>query len=286
MVTQETVWQEIWPVVEALLEATLAEDEVRAAGLLAPDSEAGVIMELFGVAVFDIMLKTVLGRERMALTRAIETDGGRHVHVELVWPDPEQGDNSYTAADLTSVKMQRLRKEWRVVAINPAAIDFPLTEARAQAVLLTSKVLSDEQRLSAEPWLLPVALFAGNLQIPLQQGAMQDDVERLLLPGMQHRTYGILSLIAGRRMWRDFKKRAGPQSDRPAAWAAAAEFLMSEQMAREATQAGVAKNYEVSLTHMLPCVKRIKSTLQISGLDERYSPLGRTQVVVREKGAQ
>jgi hypothetical protein len=222
----------------------------------------------------------------MAVTRAIETDGGKYVHVELVWPDPEQSDNSYTAADLVSVTMRRYRKDWRVATVNPAAIDFPLTEARAQAVLLTSKVLADEHKLSAEPWLLPVALFAGNLQIPLQQAAMQDDVERLLLPGLQHRTYGILSLIAGRRMWRDFKKRAGPPLDRPAVWAAAAEFLMSEQMAREATQASVAKNYEVSLSQMLPCVKRIKSTLQISGLDERYSPLGRTQIVVKEKGTQ
>ncbi len=286
MVTQETVWQEIWPVVESLLEATLAENEERAAGLLAPDSEAGIIMELYGVAVFDILLKTVLGREQMAVTRAIETDKGKSVYIELVWPDPEQNDNSYTAADLVSVKVQRYHKDWRVASINPAAIDFPLTEARAQAVLLTSKALSDEQKLTAEPWLLPVALFAGNLQIPLREEAMQDEVERLLLPGMQHRTYGVLSLLAGRRMWRDFRKRAGPQLDRPAAWAAAAEFLMSEQMAREATQAGVAKNYEVSLTHMLPCVKRIKNSLQISGLDERYSPLGREHIVVKTRGVQ
>ena len=60
---------------------------------------------------------------------------------------------------------------------------------------------------------------------------------------------------------------------------------MSEQTLREVTQASIAGHYEISLTRLLPCVRQIKSGLHIEGLDERYSALGSTQIVLNNPAA-
>lgn len=284
MITEEVVWKEIWPVVEGAIAATLEENEAALRGCLLPRRQAAEILELFGVAVFDILFKTVLGRGRLALTRAVETENGKYVHVELVWPDPELAANNYTAADVVAVKLRQYRQRWRIVEINPASVDLPLTEARAAGILVSSKVLSGSGGVPNEPWVLPVALFGGALQIPLRPEAMQDAVERLLLPGLQHRTYGLLSLVAGRRLWRDFKKKASHLSpmSQPAIWAACVEFIISEQTMRDQTPAAVGQSYHVPLSAMLPRLRQIKETLKIAGLDERYSAMASTQIVLKD----
>mgnify|MGYP001820849473 CR=1 FL=1 len=101
------------------------------------------------------------------------------------------------------------------------------------------------------------------------------------MPGLQHRTFGILSLVGGRKLWRDFQQKARPKLDNPAGWAAAVEFVMSEQTGREVTQGSVAGYYEISLATLLPRIKRIKKTLQITGYDARYSPLTGTHIVFK-----
>src|SRR5690606_17483693 len=176
----------------------------------------------------------------------------------------------------------RHRADWRVVAVNPAAADFALTEARAQGILLSAGRQTAEGELLQEPWILPVALFAGNLQLPLRPEAVNDPVEALFLPGLQHRTYGVLSLTGAWRLWSDFRRAAKPQLDGPAAWAAAVEFIMGEQTLRDVTQAAVGKHYGASLPAMLPRIRQIKQSLQIEGLDARYSPLGGTQIVLKD----
>lgn len=281
MISQETVWQEIWPVVEKLIEATLAENNEAVLPLLMVGQQASQLYELFGLPVFDILLKTVLGRGRLALTRAIETDEGQYVHIEYVWPDPESRNKQYTAADVVSVQLGQARPGWEIMAINPAATDLPLTEARAQGILVTSRAFSEQDKVPAEPWILPIALFGGSLQLPLQPTAMQDSVERLLLPGLQHRAYGILSLLSGRRLWRDFYQATNPTLDKPAAWAAAIEFIINEQMMRETTQAAIAKHYETSLGLLIPRIKQVKKALTIQGLDGRYTALGTTQILLK-----
>lgn len=284
MISQETVWEEIWPVVEALIQATLAGDDDRITASLEPGGEAARLYDLFGVTVLDILLKTVLGRSQLAITRAIQTEEGRYVHVEYVWPDPAAADGAYNAADLVTVQLQRAGTQWQVVALNPAAADLPLTEARARGVLLSGEVRSNSGELPREPWILPVALLAGSLPLRFQETALRDDVERLLLPGLQARNYGALSLLAGQRLWRDFREAATLALGNPAAWAAAAEFILSEQSLREVTQAAVGSHYQVGLPQILPRIRRIKKVLAIEGLDERYSALGAKQIVLKEDG--
>lgn len=284
MISEETVWKEIWPVVEALIQATVAEDGAAIGRMLAPNEPAAEILDLFGFAVFDILLKTVLGREQLGVIRAIETENGRYVHVEYAWPEPGHKDNSYTAADVVAVKLEQIEGNWRVVDINPANADLPLTGSRARGILTSSKALSEKDKVPAEPWILPVALYGGLLQIPLQATAMGDAVEELLLPGLQHRTYGVMALLRGRCLWRDFKAAARPDLGQPAAWAAAVEFIVSEQNMRSQTQAAAAKNYRVNLSTLVPRVRQIKKTLNIQGLDERYTDLQSTQIVYTDQG--
>lgn len=285
MISQETLWKEIWPVVEALIQATVAEDAEAIGHLLAPNEQAAEMLDLFGFAVFDILLKTVLGREQLGITRAVETENGRYVHIEYAWPEPGKKDNSYTAADVVTVKLeQKIEGAWRVVDINPASADLPLTGGRARGILASSKALSEKDKVPAEPWILPVALYGGLLQIPVQVTAMGDTVEELLLPGLQHRTYGVMSLLRGRRLWRDFKAAAQPNLGQPAGWAAAVEFIISEQNMRSQTQAAAAKNYKVSLSTLVPRIRQIKKTLNIQGLDERYTDLQATQIVYTDHG--
>ncbi len=286
MIDKETIWNGIWPVVQTFVVATLEDDKAALKKLLVPRSQAAECLDLFGLNVFDILLKTVLGREKLGLARAIETENGRYVYLEFAWPDPASPDNSYAATDIVSVQMRRYRNKWRVVDVNPASTDSPMTEPRAHNILLTNEPMEGDEKLPLEPWLMPVALFAGVLQLPLQDQASRDPVEALLLPGLQARSYGLVSLVGGRRLWRDFRKKADPDLAKPAAWAAAAEFLMAEQGMREQTQAVVGSYYGVNLTTVLPRIGRIKKTLSLDGLHERYSPFGSTRVTLPDNSPQ
>ncbi|MCB8923916.1 MAG: hypothetical protein H6662_20240 [Ardenticatenaceae bacterium] len=283
MIDQETVWSDIWPVVESLIQATLAEDGAAIDPLLVPGEQAAEMMTLYGTAVFDILLKTVLGRGSLGLTRAIETENGRYVHIEYAWPDPTAEDNAYTAADVVSVKLEQHGTRWLIADINPAHTDLPLTSARARGILTTSKILTETDNIPSEPWVLPVAFYAGALQLPLQPSAMADAVEELLMPGLQHRTYGAMLQIRGRRLWRDFKAATDPELEKPEGWAAATEFIMSEQDKRGQTQAAVAKQYKSGLAAVVPRIRQIKKALAIQGLDERYTDLQTTQIVYKDQ---
>lgn len=282
MIDVETVWRDIWPVVETLIHATVEEDSAKARQLVQADGMAEQALDLFGTQVFDVLLKTVLGRDRLSVTRAIETENGRYVHVEYAWPDPEITDNSITAADVVAVRLCQQEERWRVVDINPASADIPLTGERARAILLTTQTLTDDQKIPSEPWILPIALYAGQLGVPLKPESFRDSVETLFLPGLQQRGYGFMSILNGRRLWRDFVQAATPELSHPAAWAAAAEFVMGEQEKREQTQAAVAKNYKANLVQIVPRIKQIKKSLHIRGVDDRYSDFQTTQIVYKE----
>lgn len=283
MIERDIVWNQIWPVVQSFVTATVGEDEPGLKKLLVPRSRAAELFDLFGLYVFDILLKTVLGRERLGLARAIETENGRFVYLEFAWLDPEAEGKNYAATDVVSVQTRKYRNEWRVTDVNPASTDLPMTEPRANSILLANKTFEGEEDEPLEPWLLPVALFAGALQLPLQEKALQDPVEALLLPGMQARSYGLVSLVGGRRLWRDFRKKADPNLGKPEVWAAAAEFLMSEQGMREQTQAAAGQYYQVNLTTLLPRIRQMKKALSLDGLHERYSPFGSTRVLLSDQ---
>lgn len=278
MISQEQLWQAIWPVVEQALQATVAADHAQIQAYLQPNSPAAALHDLFGATGMALLLKTSLGREDVALTRAVGTDDG--VFVEYAWPVVVNGRSQTTAADLVTVQLQAVSNQWHIHNINPASLDTPLTNARARGVLMSNRVLVSGQGLPTEPWLLPVAFFAGSLQPPLRPQALADDVERLFLPGMQQRGYGAPLLLRGRQLWRDFVAANQPALSKPAAWATAVEFIMSEQDMRELTPAAVGKHYRTTLAKITPRVREIKQVLQIVGQDERYTDLQATKILI------
>lgn len=281
MIDEQTVWDDIWPVVERLIAGAAAENPQAMRPLLLPGGQAADALDLFGHVVFDILLKTVLGRERLGLVRAIEANEGAAVFIEYAWPDPAAG-RRYTAVDVVSVRLAQRGGAWLVDEINPASADLPLNTLRATGLLAGTQVMSDEGKLPPEPWILPPALYAGVLQLPLQAGAAADAVEAALLPGLQARGYGLLPLIYGRRLWRDFLAAARPELDRPVVWAAAVEFVLSEQSNRAETQASVGRYYRAPLGGVAGRVKSIKRALGITGLDARYSDLATTEIVYNQ----
>ena len=189
MIDEQTVWDDIWPVVERLIAATLAEDPQAIRPLLLPGGQAADALDLFGFVVFDILLKTVLGRERLGLVRAIEADAGRAVFIEYAWPEPAAG-RGYTAVDVVAVRLARAADGWRVDEINPAALDLPLNSARSAGILAGTQAMSEAGKLPAEPWVLPVALFAGALQLPLQPGPPPTRWKRRCCPAYRRAALG------------------------------------------------------------------------------------------------
>jgi len=244
------------------------------------------MLDIFGFSVFDILFKTVLGYGSLGVTRAIEIENGRFLHLDYAWTDPDTPEGSYTANEVVSVQLAAPAatgdKQWHIVDINPAPAELPLTEARARKVIAGTQLLSTSNQMPVEPWILPFSLYAGYLPLPLQETAVADGVEALLLPGLQERQFGILPVLRARRLWRDFIANNGPVPDKPAAWAAAVEVIISEQSGRQATQAGVARLYKTSLATVAPRVRQIKKALTIQKADDRYSDQHLLQLVVEE----
>ncbi|MEZ4517155.1 MAG: hypothetical protein R3C44_10065 [Chloroflexota bacterium] len=184
--------------------------------------------------------------------------------------------------DVVSVRMVPQDGRWLVAEINPAGIDLPLNAPRAMSVLAGAQLLQEEGAIPSEPWVLPVTLYAGVLQLVPRPEALQDDVEALLIPGMQERRYGFLSLLNARQLWRDFVATADPDPDPPAPWAAAVEFIINEQVRLGQTQAAIGRPYKVTLGSIVGRVRQIKQALAIEEPDDRYSELQTTQIVYKE----
>lgn len=285
MIDEKAVWDDIWPVVERLISATVAEDSQAIRQQLYPNGQAADILDMFGFPAFDILLKVVLGYNRLGLTRAIEGDDGRTVFIEFAWLDPES-EGGYTGAEMVTVQLNVAEPAGNrlVTEINPTNADLPLNGPHATSILAGTQALSEDGKLPSEPWVLPLMLFAGALQLPPAPGAAADPTEELLLPGLQARRFGLLSQIYARRLWRDFVATGSEidPAERPSAWAAAVEVIISEQSGRKETQATVGRHYRASLGGVANRVNHIRRALGIDGLDARYSELSTTEIVYKE----
>jgi len=266
---EETILEQVWPEVLALLEATIREEETAVTPHLAPDSPAAELFDLFGLSVFDILLKTILDEEQLELTQAVEISEG--VFVEFAWTLPPAMVARLPVDGAVSVLLQPVNGRYRIVDVNPNGLDLLLTEARARTILATAKILDQKDDLSTEPWVLPLALFAGWLPLPLRPEALADAAEALFLPGLQQRESGVLSLLRARRLWRDFKAVQPLPIGSPAVWAAAVEWVMGEQNSRLMPLTAVAEAYSVSPDKLSARAETIKTALNITGLDERYT---------------
>ena len=285
MITEETVQEELWPVVQRLIAATLSEDEKAARRELVPNRPVADMLTMFGLTSLDICLKTVLLSESCALRQAILTDGGRYIYLEYLWSGEEPaGTEIFPGTTFVTVKLRLYRNRWRVEEINPSSIEMLLSAPRARALLLTTPEFQQTGTFPQAPWVLPLALYSGLLQLPLREDAVDDAVEALFLSRMQERGYEVMALVLGRRLWRDFKRKRQlkkiPRSEQTA-YAAAVEFIMNEQTASELELAPLCEEYEALLPVADTFVRRIKSLLKLAQVDERYTTLFNEEVRVR-----
>jgi hypothetical protein len=271
-INQDTVFNHIWPVVTELLKATVAQDEKAMRKLLVTGGSAAAILTLFGPVALDILLKTVYDRDNATITYAVQTDKGRHLYLEFAWPDDNQ---AVSENDFTYVRLRRQGEKWRVLDINPSQINHPMTPPRARGVLLDNEMLQSGKGVPSDPWVLPVALMAGAIRLPLREEAMTDEVERLVLTTLQNQGHSLFALVNAQKLWREFVSKTKPVVDVPLAWAAVVEFLIADQEMVQTTEAEVAAAYHINPIAFSQRVAQVKKALKIAatGLDERYTSL-------------
>ena len=271
-ITQDTIFNHIWPVVTELLKATVAQDEKAIRKLLVAQGTAAATLTLFGPVALDILLKTVYDRDNATLTYAVQTDKGRHLYLEFAWPN-SQGEVSED--DFTYVRLRRQGEKWRVLDINPSQINNPMTPPRARGILLDNEMLQSGKGVPSDPWVLPVAFMAGAIRLPLREPALADEVERLLLPTLQNQGHSFLALVNAQKLWRDYQAKTKPAIDFPQAWAAVVEFLIADQEMVQTNEADVAAAYHLNPIAFSQRIAQVKKALKIAetGLDERYTSL-------------
>ena len=269
MIDEELIWEQVWPVLAAVVEAAMREDETAVAPNLLPGSAAADLLDLFGLTVFDILLKTVLNQDQLNLIQVVDTSEG--VFIEFAWVKPMFGQDGAPIDTTVSVLLRMENGRFFVTDVNPGPLDLLLTEARARAILATSKLLGQRDELPLEPWILPLALFGGLLPLPLRPDSLGDPVETLFLPGLQQRERGVMALVRARRLWRDFKAVQSLPTGSLAVWAAAVEWLMNEQNSQQVAATAVAHLYNVSPVKLNDHARQIKQALGITGIDYRYA---------------
>lgn len=274
MLTTERAINDIWPRARGLLELVLNQDERGLKPLLAPKGSAAAYYDLHGMVGLEVLLKTLFGRTQVGLTQAIPTQQDKLIFFEFVWFDSEHEQGTYDPKDVVSLSMERVRKEWRVVDINPSSLSHWVTSSMARGLLTEVREKNDGQ-LPQSADILPLAFLAGQMRLPILAGGMKDDVERLLLPTLQMQGFGALAIINARKMWRDFAKRKQPRinENTQKLWAAAVTMLIAEQAHVEITQAAIAQLYGAPLSRLFAPIREIRSTLSVNSDDERYSPL-------------
>ncbi len=286
-IDSDFVRQRIWPVVVRLVQTITNEEPTEARRLLTPQGPAAMTLDLVGPLGLGILLKTfwIASHHRFRLTRVFVTTGQNDVYLEYNW---EQEEDYHLPSLIYSVtvRLQGLDDAWQVVEINPAPMDAWFTSEDARSHLLELEQ-SAGQPLPPMDWLLPLALVAGRFPLPFQPEALRDEVEALFLPQLQLQGFGLYSWIGGRRLWRDFVAQAQPTFNEKdiSAWAAAAHYLMCEQDRVGMSQAAVGKLYNVPLASLLPRIRRLRQTLGVNGIDERYTSLRAIQIPVHPPSA-
>jgi hypothetical protein len=255
--------QEIWAATQAFVAALETEDAQTIKGLLVPRSEAGLAYGLFGFGPLRILLGLHWGYPGYALVR-VGRKTEKTVLAEIRWLVGQEEGESAVGKDIRStITWRRYRRKWRGEAINPAPMDDPLTLPIAQEML---DLLDEEQ----DEWL-PYAVLAGAVQFKRLGSEELDDVESLFVPGMQARLFGLQEIVIAVRLWRDFKRRAGPTYRKPEVYAAAVEYIMLLLGFYEGSQKEIGEHYGVSAATVGSKHKEIEHRLGIHQYDERYS---------------
>lgn len=179
--------------VRSLLDALLTADEQAAAAALLPGSFIKVGMDLFGIDALSVALGLAAEPHHIGIT-ALQAGDDLAV-AELRGRNEADEDVSICSMFLTPEA-----GEWLVADIWPVSADSDL-----------------------DPESIPEPtgqFYTGDMQLPLREGAAQDQVEALLLPQVQQEGAGLHVIERGIHLWRSFRAEAPGDLGDAAGWAA------------------------------------------------------------------
>lgn len=258
----ESEIEAIWKAVQEFIRALQRHDPT-VRRWIAPESDAALLLDLYGEEALLLLAKDYLEKERFILTRSHSPGRGRGPVrlVEIAWMGGES--RPPTAEDRVTLCLRRAGRRWLVEDIFPSASDQLLTVGRARELCATP----------SEPASPAVLFLAGALALPLEGCGALDDVETLLVSGMGSEPFSPREVVRAVRLWRDFLQLGRPGSAKAAPYAAAVHYALSLIGRRGDTQARIAAAYAVSVASLRTRFVEIRDRLGLTRGDPRYAVL-------------
>jgi hypothetical protein len=233
-----------------------------------PTSELRIAWDLFGLDYVRPLLGLHWGYEHIQAHRLMTrlTAEEKQGLLELVYRDSEEN----ATLDFILLYLRHYRRRWRVWDALPYGLDGPLGGTL------------DEY---AE------GIMEGYLVLPLAYPDDLDEVERLLVPGMQDNGCSVLEIFKAVKLWRDFKRKAKPTIRKAATWAAAVDYTVGALATLEGvSQRDSAERYGVSSATVGSKFKDVYTALDLCYYDPRYSvvedPMADQRAMMETMGLQ
>ncbi len=228
-----------------------------------PEGDVDLLMDVYGEQALLSLLKGHSRRKRLVLLRASAVPGkkGRVYRAEFAWVTGEKRPPS--AGERITVQLRRVRRKWLVDELWPAPLDAPLTVEQARRMADAAGGETDTATL----------FLAGSLRLPLEGSGDLDDVETILVLGMDAHGYSPREVVRGVRLWRDFRRQARPVYRRPAIYAAAVDYVVNLLGMYGESQGSIANYYGVSPSSLSSRFREVRDCLQLVHADARYTVL-------------
>jgi hypothetical protein len=260
----ESEAEAIWTTIQEFIPALQRRDPTIRRWIV-PQSDAELLLDIYGEEGLLTLLKEYLARERFVLLRIapVPEESGPVRRAEIAWVHPQKSPPA--REDRVTLQMRNFRRRWRVEDVWPAPLDAPLAVDRAR-----------EEWSQREEHADPAAIFlAGAVTTPPEGCGELDDVETLCVLSMDAHGYSPREVIRAVRMWRDFCGQARPAYRRPAAYAAAVEYAFSLLGLYEGdTQERIAAYYGIAPTSLGSRFARLRQGLGLTYFDPRYFVFG------------
>lgn len=269
----ESEVEAIWSAIQEFIPAVQRRDPTLRRWI-APQSDAELLLDIYGEEGLLTLLKEYLDREHFILLRIDRALEGQRAacRVEIAWTNPQKSPPAPT--DRVNLQLLKVRRKWLVQDLDPAPLDTPLTidQARREWALR-------EERAG------PAAVFlAGAAAWPPEGCGELDDVETLFVLAMDTRGYSPREVIRAVRLWRDFRLLARPAYRRPVAYAAAVEYAFALLgLYADATQESVAAAYGLPAASLGSRFARLRQVLALTYFDPRYFSFGLPPAEAQER---
>lgn len=228
--------------------------------MLAPNSAAAYLLEMFGLALFRLDLRLDEPEEKNRLTPYDLQIEGQVALLELGVLEPLEVEGAEQHGHLRrlfgSSLLLSFDQDWRITEVLPFNSEGELNPQNPT----DQKIIETHQ---------------GKIPLPLQYSTI-DNTEGLFLDRMQDQAgrFNLEELLNALRLWRDFKAKTVTMRRLPGnskAWAGAVEYLISLFDYHEAESKILAKRYGTDSEAILQRARELTQTLNVTQFDDRYS---------------